>query len=230
MKLGTMTETWANWTGWRVVPQRERSLEQVVERGGLAGAVAAPGRFDADLAAQREGVDAGSGGRGDAQPEDERRAGGVRVGAHPGAGEGEVGHGRRSSPAGTLARRSTASKKVCRRGAGLGSAVEAGPQHPHPPDELVTDVDRHQVALGPALGAAQQQRLHVGFEERGEPAGAEYGLPGLGVEFALGGARRARVERDEAVEEALRKKKATPTGIWSSSQAPSSSGCPGSAR
>lgn len=55
------------------------------------------------------------------------------------------------------------------RGAGLGSAVEAGPQHPHPPDELVTDVDRHQVALGPALGAAQQQRLHVGFEERGEP-------------------------------------------------------------
>ena len=58
----------------------------------------------------------------------------------------------------------------------------------------------HEIALDAALGAAQQQRLHVGFEEVGQAAGAEDGLPGRRVEFALGGAGRARVERDQPVE------------------------------
>ncbi len=89
--------------------------EQVVEGVGFAVGVAAPGGFDAQLAAQGEGVHPGGAGGGDAQPEDEGGAGGVRVGAHSGTGEGEVGHGRR--PSGTdpgVARRSTVSKKVSR--------------------------------------------------------------------------------------------------------------------
>lgn len=54
------------------------------------------------------------------------------------------------------------------RGAGLGPAVEALPQQAHTADEFVADVDRYEVALEAAVGAAQQQRLHVGFEQFGE--------------------------------------------------------------
>ena len=58
-----------------------------------------------------------------------------------------------------------------------------------------------------------------GSSRSASAAGAEDGLPGGRVEFALGGAGRARVEGDQPVEAALRKKNATPTGIWSRSQA-----------
>ena len=72
---------------------------------------------------------------------------------------------------------------------------------PHPADELVADVDRHEGAgrRGAAL-LVQQQRLHIGFEEFREPGAPENGVPGLGVQFALGGARRAGVEGRQPVE------------------------------
>ncbi len=100
--------------------------EEVGQRLGLVGPVAAPGRFDAELAAQREGVHPVRCGGGDAQPEEEGGGGGVAVGAYTGADEGQVGHVR-SSSFGSRARRATLVKKS--ESAARASAPPSKPCH-----------------------------------------------------------------------------------------------------
>ncbi len=56
-----------------------RVAEQLDQAGLLAGGVATAGGLDADLAAQREGVDPGAGGLGDLQVQPQDRSQGVRV-------------------------------------------------------------------------------------------------------------------------------------------------------
>ena len=109
-----------------------------------------------------------------AQPEDEGGAGGVGSAARPMQSKARS-VTCRPPPAHGRLRRARASKKPSIAAHASCAAVEALPVQPHQADQLVADVDRDQVALGPAVGPAQQQRLDVGFEQlRPWPGAAEH--------------------------------------------------------
>lgn len=108
----------------RVSPARAVT-EEVVQSVRLGLLVAAPAGFDTDLAAQREGMHPGFRRRGDAQPEDQRGAGRVRVGADSGAGEGKFRHRGCSFSWVRAARPSTCAKNALR--SALASAPPSKP-------------------------------------------------------------------------------------------------------
>src|SRR5437762_813244 len=60
--------------------------------------------------------------------------------------------------------------------------VEARPMHPNPSDQLVADVDRHEITLVGLTGSAHDQRLDVGRQLARKRAGICHRVPGREVE------------------------------------------------
>src|ERR1700722_8545976 len=85
--------------------------------------------------------------------------------------------------------------------AGLLPTVEAAPQHPQAPDELVAGIDRDQIAIGLLILAhSHKQRLDVVGAQGLSGIGRVDSGPRLEVEIGFGCPCRSRVERDGAVQ------------------------------
>ena len=93
------------------------------------------------------------------------------------------------------------------------SAGEAFPVHANQADQLVAFVDGEQVVLGGGVSAGiaqavDQQAFHVGFHFVQNRIALDNVVPGFQRQQRFGRARRAGIERDDAILQAVRKKKA----------------------
>src|SRR3954452_22657690 len=121
---------------------------------------------------------------------------------------GEAAYGSERTPAHAKARSATGVLSgdplgaVAQRGEGgvdrgprLLAAVEALPVQPEQPDQLVTDVERHEVG---AEAAVDEERLDVRLDVDDGGVGGQHTHPGVQRKLGLGGAGRAGIEGDRA--------------------------------
>ena len=168
MKPGTMAVACSQRKVCWVAAQRSRGPNKSSSPVGLLVGVGPPQRLDANLTAQRDGVDRLVAGGGDADLGGQDRCHRVRFGRH-------VQHLERQSSSAVMAvaprcARRRAAKKPSMNCSRLRSAVESPPQQPKSADEFVAGVDGHQEALRSRVAVAvvgdpDQQRFDVVGEQ-----------------------------------------------------------------